>query len=155
MIKKLDRTLRNEIDSGFTISEPVSIGEMQEKINELVDAVNKQQIQLNNHKCRLLDLHSRVAALDDPTYHEDEDSDWYDDPQYREQPADPYAEQRKWIGKICKFRDIDNDNLYYGPLTKIHDTSPYYYECNHKVCYANCEPVKPDDDIIYKGGKDE
>lgn len=68
-------------------------------------------------------------------------------------PADPYAEQRKWIGKLCKFWDIDNDNLYYGPLTKIHDTSPYCYECNHKICYANCEPVK--DDIIYKGGDDE
>lgn len=43
MLKKLERTLRHEIDSDFTISEPVSIGEMQEKINELVDAVNTIQ----------------------------------------------------------------------------------------------------------------
>lgn len=60
------------------------------KINELVDTVNKQQIQLNNHECRLLDLHSRITALDDPTYHEAEP-----------EPADPYAEQRKWVGKLC------------------------------------------------------
>lgn len=42
-----------------------------QKINELVDAINNQQIQLNNHECRLLDLHSRITALDDPTYHEE------------------------------------------------------------------------------------
>ena len=127
MIEKLDRRLRQERDSGFTISEPVSIGEMQEKINELVDAVN---------------------AL---VYENDKDSDWYDRQTRSENVQDKFAEQRKWIGKLCKFWDIDNNNLYYGPLTKIHDTSPYCYECNHKICYANCEPVKPDDDLIYQG----
>ena len=103
--------------------------EMQEKINELVDAVN---------------------AL---VYENDKDSDWYDRQTRSENVQDKFAEQRKWIGKLCKFWDIDNDNLYYGPLTKIHDTSPYCYECNHKICYANCEPVK--DDIIYKGGDND
>lgn len=67
--------------------------------------------------------------------------------------VDPYAEQRKWIGKLCRFWDIDNYNLYYGPLTKIHDTGPYYYECNNRICYANCEPVS--EDLIYKGGDNE
>lgn len=70
-----------------------------------------------------------------------------------ENVQDKFAKQRKWIGKLCKFWDIDNDNLYYGPLTKIHDTSPYCYECNHKMCYAHCEPVK--DDVIYKGGDND
>lgn len=70
-----------------------------------------------------------------------------------ENVQDKFAEQRKWIGKLCKFWDIDNNNLYYGPLTKIHDTSPYCYECNHKMCYANCEPVS--EDLIYKGGDNE
>ena len=41
--------------------------ELANKINELVDVVNNLQIQLNNL---------------------DQDSDWYDDPKYREQPAD-------------------------------------------------------------------
>lgn len=61
-----------------------------------------------------------------------------------------FAEQRKWIGKLCKFWDIDNDYLYYGLLTKIRDDSrPYYYECGGRICYAHCEPVS--EDLIYKG----
>ena len=43
-----------------------------DKINEVINAVNNQQIQLNNHECRLLDLHNRITALDDPTCHEAE-----------------------------------------------------------------------------------
>jgi hypothetical protein len=70
-----------------------------------------------------------------------------------ENVQDKFAEQRRWIGKLCKFWDIDNDYLYYGPLTKISDTGPYYYECNHRICYVHCEPVK--DDVIYKGGDNE
>ena len=97
-----------------------------EKINELVDAVNS----IVSVQEKLID--SRFVV---ETKHET--------------PADPYAEQRKWIGKLCKFWDIDTDYLYYGPLTKICDFGPYYYECNSGICYAHCEPVK--DDIIYKG----
>jgi hypothetical protein len=54
MIEKLERKLRRERDGGFTISGPVSVGELQEKINELVDVVN---------------------AL---VYEHDKDSDWHD-----------------------------------------------------------------------------
>jgi len=54
MIEKLERKLRRERDGGFTISGPVSVGELQEKINELVDVVN---------------------AL---VYEHDKDSDWYE-----------------------------------------------------------------------------
>lgn len=128
-------------------------GDVLEKINELVSAVNNQQIQLNNHECRLLDLQNRVTALDDPSYHEDEDSDWYDDPKYREQSADPYIEQRKWIGKVCWFWDDDNTNSSCGILTSI-DTETFkepQFVCNDEYDYKHCEPVKPDDDIIYKG----
>ena len=130
MIKKLKR--------------PVKIGgtTFREKINELVDAVNEFGKDMVFLRRKVLEL-------------------GYKDPQTRPENVQPdaesrpgnvqdkFAEQRKWIGKLCKFWDIDNNNLYYGPLTKIHDTSPYCYECNHKMCYANCEPVK--DDIIYKG----
>lgn len=145
MIKKLDRTLRHERDSGFTISEPVSIGEMQEKINELVDAVN---------------------AL---VYKNDDDSDWYDDVQIRSENVQPvaktrsenvqdkFSEQRKWIGKLCWFWDDDNTNSSCGILTSI-DTETFkepQFVCNDEYDYEHCEPVKPDDDIIYKGGDNE
>lgn len=72
------------------------------------------------------------------------------------EPADPYAEQRKWIGKVCRFRDehFEPDCWGYGVLEDIDDKDPvtgrnfrssdgYWYDC--------CEPVKPDDNIIYKG----
>ena len=125
MIKKLNRTLRHEIDNGFTISEPVSIGEMQEKINELVDAVNG-----------ILDY----APLEMATKAEPE-------------PADPYAEQRKWIGKLCRFWDDGTQEISYGVFTKIDDRtfSVAKYCCEDVYYHDHCEPVKPDDDIIYRG----
>ena len=113
-----------------------------QKLNELVDAVNNQQIQLNNHECRLLDLHSRITALEDPTYHEE--------------PADPYAEQRKWIGKLCWYKLCEGDTWKVGRLEKIQENAdagyPFVFD---GLCYKICEPVKPDDDIIYKGDDNE
>lgn len=121
-------------------------GKLQKKINELVDTVNKQQIQLNNHECRLLDLHSRITALEDPTYHEAEP-----------EPADPYAEQRKWIGCVCRFWfDNPNDTVldYLGEI-KIGQNGIEYYGKECGDWFLRCEPVKPDDDIIYKGGDND
>ena len=104
-----------------------------DKINELVDAINELQ--------EFADVADKNLAklMEEATRPEN--------------VQDKFAEQRKWIGKLCKFWDIDNDYLYYGPLTKISDTGPYYYECNHRICYVHCEPVK--DDVIYKGGDNE
>lgn len=117
-------------------------GKLQKKINELVDAVNNQQIQLNNHECRLLDLHSRITALEDPTYHEE--------------PADPYAEQKKWIGCLCRFWNFKDGAVDIGILKAIDNLKPTIPYINDIDCsYAFCEPVKPDDDIIYKGGNNE
>lgn len=71
-------------------------------------------------------------------------------------PADPYAEQRKWIGKLCKFWD-DNYKItkHFGILTRIDETAIVRYEAGNGFWYCACEPVKPDDDIIYKGGDNE
>lgn len=100
------------------------------KINELVDAVNYHQKWLSEIQ-RDKDIQNTSI----------------------ENVQVKFAEQRKWIGKLCKFWDIDNDYLYYGLLTKIRDTGPYYYECNNRICYANCEPVS--EDLIYKGDDNE
>lgn len=111
-----------------------------EKINELIDVVKNQQIQLNNHECRLLDLHNRITTLDDPTYHEE--------------PADPYAEQRGWIGTLCRCWDSDINDDIWGILQDIKDnkTEKYYL---YGIGYEHCEPVKPDDDVIYKGEQND
>lgn len=102
-----------------------------EKINELVNAVNKLDA--------LLDLtNTAIQELK------------------KTEPADPYAEQRKWIGKLCRFWDDDafitSKDWAYGMLTSIDKGMQYQYCCNEISNFKHCEPVKPDDDIIYKGG---
>ena len=103
------------------------------KINELIDAVNDQQIQLNNHLCRL-------AVLEHPEEYAEE--------------QDPYTEQEKWIGKLCRCWDSNIDDDVWGILQDIKDnkTEKYYM---YGIGYEHCEPVKPDDDIIYKGEDNE
>ena len=109
-------------------------------INELVDAVNEQQKQIDKMSCAILDLatpdgenkalKSIQAALDDP-----------------------YAEQRKWLGKLCKFWDYDGEeDKVIGVLTGVFDEADRPFERNiDQALYKHCEPVKPDDDIIFKG----
>lgn len=97
-----------------------------QKINELVDAVKELQT-----KVEIVEEHLHPTAK-----------------------TDPYAEQRKWIGTLCRCWDSDiNDDLW-GILQDIKDnkTEKYYL---YGIGYEHCEPVKPDDDIIYKGGDNE
>lgn len=67
-------------------------------------------------------------------------------------PVDPYAEQRKWIGCLCRFWFDNKKQADIGILGDINedDIHPYFNaDLGHD--YKCCEPVKPDDDIIYKG----
>lgn len=105
------------------------------KINELVDAVNE--------------LTSCVGQLGvefiEPKPFE------FTEPNI----ADPYEKQRKWRGKLCKFWDDSDkpENCVYGILCNIfdlhHEDCPF--QCGYGEWYEHCEPVKPDDDIIYRG----
>lgn len=95
------------------------------KLNELVDAVNG-----------ILDYAPLEMAM-----------------KAEPEPADPYAEQRKWIGKLCKFWDKNHEeDRIYDILHHIDPNCVYKY-CRRELGggYQYCEPVKPDDDIIYKG----
>lgn len=124
-----------------------------DKINELIDTVNELQLSIKpilEERESEIKVHEEAQDMYDNAILDalkDKQVDVVVEP--AENVQDKFAEQRKWIGKLCMFWDIDNNNLYYGPLTKIHDTSPYCYECNHRMCYANCEPVS--EDLIYKG----
>ena len=94
------------------------------KLNELVDVVNALVKENNLHEMQIDELQMK---------------------------AEPYAEQRKWIGKLCKFRDYPACEWRYGILYKIYEDNDYPFwdtDCNE---YRECEPVKPDDDIIFKG----
>lgn len=67
-------------------------------------------------------------------------------------PADPYAEQRKWIGCVCRFwYDNPNDTLLdYLDKIQTGKNGVEYYSKESGDWFPHCEPVKPDDEIIYK-----
>lgn len=99
------------------------------KINELVDAVN-----------RILDYAPLEMAMKAEP----------------ETPADPYAEQRKCLCKLCWFWNDDINDKVIGILTGVFDEADKPFERNiNQTLYKHCEPVNPDDDIIYKGGDNE
>ena len=108
-----------------------------DKINELVDAVNK----LQEHEEKHLDLLTQLNEMRLQNIKKTES-------------ADPYAEQRKWIGRLCRFWTNSRDFAGFGVLGDITDKGNFV-NIDTDMMYAHCEPVKPDDDIIYKGGKDE
>lgn len=150
MIEKLD-VLNNTINVFAADNNVANVAHGADtiiKINELVDAVNELQVAqdvmfnridiLNSAIC---DIRNRITALDDPTYHETEP-----------EPADKFAEQRKWIGKLCWFWDEDRDDAFCDVLGYIYESSRYpYAQTDTSEGYKCCEPVKPDDDVIYKG----
>ena len=102
------------------ISRPPEPQDMMDKINELVDAVNG-----------ILDYAPLEMAM--------------------KAEKDPYAEQRKWIGKLCWYKLCEGDTWKVGRLEKIQENAdagyPFVFD---GLCYKICEPVKPDDDIIFK-----
>ena len=124
-----------------------------DKINELVDAVNHIK---EEYDIQIAELERRITALDDPTYHEPETpaENVQEDTESRpENVQDP----TKWLGKLCKFWDGDEQisHLRWGILSTITPTSPVPFCCSlgdgKTFDYEHCEPVKPDSDIIYKG----
>ena len=119
------------------------------KINELVDAVNELQEMNKSCDSQISILAEQIAKLQ----HDNSGK-----ANCQENVQDKFAEQRRWIGKLCMFWDNDaTQEFSYGVLTKI-DTETGFgvqYCCNDEYDYDDCQPVKPDDDIIYKGGDNE
>lgn len=101
-------------------------GECLEKLNELIDAVNE--------------IMTWRFETDDET------------PEKCETPVDPYAQYRGWAGKLCRFWNIDKDKAIYGILEEVKADWAYRFQMKgEKYLFDHCEPVKPDDDIIYRG----
>ena len=100
-----------------------------EKINELVDAVNG-----------ILDCAPPEMAMKA-------------EPKPVENVQDKFAEQRKWIGCVCRFWYDNPDDTVLDYLGKIQtgENGIEYYGKETYDWFPHCEPVKPDDDIIFKG----
>ena len=108
-------------------------------VNQLVDAVNE----LQKHEEQHLDL---LTQLNEMRLHQNKE------------PADQFAEERKWIGCFCRFRDKHSDVWEYGTLEAVEDVDHAIdsaFRSSDGYWYDICEPIKPDDDIIYKGGDNE
>lgn len=70
----------------------------------------------------------------------------------QENVQDKFAKQRRWIGTLCRFWDFESETpKHFGILTMIDETAIVKYEADNGFWYHGCEPVKPDDDIIYRG----
>ena len=67
---------------------------------------------------------------------------------------DPYAEQRQWIGCVCRFWfDNPNDTVldYLGKIQTGENGIEYYGKETYDW-FPHCEPILPTDNAIYKGG---
>ena len=132
----------------FDIKSHTSPFDMQVKINELVDAVNefeKDREEIKEWIAIVSDLRSRVPVVESRVSILEEHL-------HPTAKTDPYAEQRKWIGKLCQFRDNYSDKWNYGILKSINNIEcSFPFKDMEDYEWAICEPVKPDDDIIFKG----
>ena len=128
MIEKLKIIEDDEIDMSIgAVNTRFEDTELVRKINELVDAVNELQKDYDN-VCIWV---GEQNLLKDPQV-----------------ASDSYAEQRKWIGKLCR---VETGGEYrYGILKDVSASHPTHPFNMGGLFFRVCEPVKPDDDIIYK-----
>lgn len=103
--------------------------DFREKINEIVDVINKLQKNYNNVCIWVGEQKLKKDTIE---------------------PADPYAEQRKWIGHLVEYGNVD-DGLKYGILTNIEPIySAFPFEIdNGRDATADC--WLPDESVFYKG----
>lgn len=126
MIKKLERCIREE--DGIKISCPPDNVHIINKINELIDELN-----------HILEEREHVIKV-------------YEEVMPNMKPADPYAEQRKWMWHLCRFWFDNKKQADVGILGEIEEDNCHpYFNLDLGHHYKHCEPVKPDDDLIYKG----
>lgn len=176
MIEKLEKHIIGENAPGTVSLMVAPTTEQQvDKINELVDVVNTIQKEREAERFEIQEWIGILEAVrKSVNIHEKQ----IDELQMKVEPAentimaknanvaengkiskmenvDPYAEQRGWIGKLCKFWDDDafvtSNDWAFGILTSIDKGMQYQYCCNENCNFKHCEPVKPDSDIIYKG----
>lgn len=117
-------------------------------INELVDRVNWIDKTVEVLTKRLKDCEERYSVVSDMVnIHERE----IDELQMKIDPEKCDYDERKWIGKLCKFRDCEEYVWQYGILTDIVVGNDYPYWMGD-VEFAECQPVSEEEfkDVIYK-----
>jgi tRNA G10 N-methylase Trm11 len=148
-------------------------GECLEKLNELIDAVNAIQ---KEREAERFEIQEWIGILEAVRKSVNVHEKQIDELQMKTEPekceirsenVQPVAETRsenvhavcpavKYIGKVCRFWNGDNGKKFknIGVLIEILSAdNKRRYTCasKPKKHFEFCEPVKPDDDIIYKG----
>ena len=151
MVRKLDEITRY-FDKYCITEASAGNPELFKKLNELMDIVNAlieennvherqidelqmkvkdQQIELNNHLCRLMVL----EGSDGPVV------------------VDKFEEQKKWIGKLCRFWDDGDKQYVYDVLdcidTDLEDTFGCFKSKQHGH-FCNCEAIKTHFDELFQ-----
>lgn len=151
-IKKIDIPQSTAIDASVLWG-GINDNVLATKINEVIDVVNKLKTMAKNTNTILESL------VQENNIHEKQidELQMKVEPEKCETPANPYAEQRKWIGCVCRFWYDNPDDTVLDYLGKIQtgENGIEYYGKETYDWFPHCEPVKPDDDIIYKGGDNE
>lgn len=121
-------------------------------INELVDRVNWIDKTVEVLTKRLKDCEEQYGVVSDMVnIHERE----IDQLQMSINPEKcDYDDERKWIGKLCKFRDGGYAPWQYGILTDITPGVEFPYWMRD-IEFAECQPVLEEEfkDVIYKKGQ--
>ena len=87
-----------------------------------------------------------------------ENKDWQECIYEVPRKIDPFEEYKKWVGKLCLFGFVDEGDAGYMILEKFNDTSIMCgnrFIASDNIGYRFCEPVRPDDDVIYKDAVNE
>lgn len=157
------------IESEAQTARIINEKELEHKINELVGVVNgilaAQEQYATIYNEDIVPMLTPVNEEPHISKMETTESEHFADTSKMIKPAengkcaknaqDPYAEQRKWIGKLCRFWDDDafvtSNDWAFGMLTSIDKGMQFQYCCNENCNFKHCEPVSPDDETIFKG----
>ena len=122
MIKKLDK-----FDS--TEASIYHAERLYTKINEIIDLLNAIVVDVDGTKC--IDGSKKPEPAENVQ-------------------VDEIEQAEKWIGKLCWFSQLYGCHQHIAILKRISESGLYVTD-DGELYYAYCEPVKPDDNIIYKG----
>lgn len=165
MIRKIPIIDQQKLDSQLGKQVVILLNVFATKTNEVIDVINDIQKEreaerfeiqewigiiesvresVNTHKKQIGELQTEVNKMAQNLN--------FAQPEVKENVQDKFAEQRKWVGKLCFFWGDNKEDTCYGILGDIIEYTDTPFEAkDYAFWYEHCEPVKPDDDIIYKG----
>lgn len=164
----IEKFTKEEIESVWAAPVAGNVQSIYGKINELVDAVTELHEEAKDNARIRANYEKLIDTLvEENNIHEKQIDELqtkvnkmgqnlnFIQPEVKENVQDPYNEQR-WVGCLCKLWTGDG-LVRYGILRGValnRKKTNYPYQAL-STSFEHCEPVKPDDDIIYKGGDNE